>query len=158
MRHIGGHDGSIQQAVEAERARRHFLKVEDVAKEVERYRADVIEPHMKALVELISPNAMRREATRLFLIRTAEQLAGEGASPMLKMVALGVVLFDAESHVASARVLGSAARGVPHLSLVRWRESAELRMNAKLRTLAYVRDLETNSLRGSLARLRIAAG
>ena len=102
---------------------------------------------------------MRREATRIFLIRTAEELAGEGASKVLKMVALSVVLFDCESHVASGRLLASAARaGVPHPTLIRWRESAELRLNAKIKTLAYVRNLEESALTSSLARLRVRAG
>jgi hypothetical protein len=149
---------ATHEAVEKERARRFFARAEDIDREIEKYRIDVVEPHMQALLALLSPDAVRREATRLFLLKTAESLAGPDASEVLRQVALCVTLFDLESHVASGRLLTSAARGVPHAGLIRWRESAELRLNAKLKTLAYVRDIEQASLQSSLARLRISAG
>jgi hypothetical protein len=158
MGNISGRTIPTAEAMERERARRHFLGAEDLAAEVERYRVDVVEGHMRTLVELITPDPMRREATRLFLLETAERLAGEGASAVLKMVAISVVVFDTESHLASSRVLLSAKSGVPHVALVRWRESAELRMNAKIKTLALVRDMEQAELSRSLARLKLVAG
>jgi hypothetical protein len=156
MRNLSGRDVPMEEAFRREQARRHFLKVEDVDAEVERFRADVAEGHLRALAERIAPDApMRQEATKRYLVKLADELAGPDASKVLRMVALSVVLFDAESHLASSRLLSSAKVGLPHLALVRWRESAELRLNAKLKTLAYVRNLEESSLAQSLARLRI---
>jgi hypothetical protein len=160
MGNISGRDIPTAEAVARESARRAFLKAPDVDALVERHRVDVIEAHMRSLTELIAPgSATRQEATRLFLLKTAEQLAGEGATPILKMIALSIVLFDAESHMASSRVLASAKdHWVPNLSLVRWRESAELRLNAKMKTLAFVRNMEESALSRSLSRLKLVAG
>ena len=120
----------------------------------------LLEPHLDALTELLAPGSpTRQEASKRYLKKVAAELAGENASKVLHMIALSIVLFDAESHFASSRVLASAARvGVPHSGLIRWRESAELRMNAKLKSLAFVRDMEQSELSRSLAKLKLVAG
>jgi hypothetical protein len=160
MRDVGDQIGAIQRATEQERARRTYLKAEDVEALVERHRVSVTEPHLKVLAELLAPgDAMAQEATKRYLVKVADELAGPGASAVLKMIAMGIVLFDAESHLASSRVLRSARdHWIPHAALVRWRESAELRLNAKMKTLAFVRGTEQNELSRSLARLKLAAG
>jgi hypothetical protein len=161
MRNLAGRAGSVEQAVQRERARRAFLQMpaEDLDAEIERWKVDVVDLHLRELVDRITPDARRREATKRAAIKAAAELAGPGASPVLRQIAMAVVMFSLESDLASARLLAAAGTwAAPPLALVQWRASAELRLNSKLRTLSYVRNMEESALQGSLNKLRLAAG
>jgi hypothetical protein len=160
MRNLSGRTDSMEAAFKRERARRAFLRVpaEALDAEVRKFEVDVAAVHLRELCDRITPDPMRREATRLAALGSAAELAGPDASPVLRQIAMAVVMFTLESHLASARLLAAAEKWAsPPEALIRWRASAELRLNAKLKTLAYVRHMETSSLQSSLARLRIAA-
>jgi hypothetical protein len=148
-------------AVERERARRAFLQLraEDLDAEVRKFEVDVVAVHLRELVDRITADPYRREATRLAALKAAAELAGPNASAILRQIALAVVMFSLESDLASSRLLAAAETwAAPSLALVRWRASAEVRLNAKLKVLAHVRHLEASALQGSLNKLRLAAG
>jgi hypothetical protein len=156
MRHISNHVGSVNDAVEQERARRALLRAEDVDAEVAKFKADTIDAHLQALVELATDNPGRRAATKLAAIKMADELAGPQATAVMKQVAMSIVLFSMESDLASEWLLRMAAKYVPTVALLKWRASAELHMNAKIKTLALIRDMEASDLASKLRRLRIA--
>jgi hypothetical protein len=158
MATLSGRDVPVVEATRREQARRHFLQVEDVEAEIRRFEVDVAAVHLRELCDRITADPMRREATRLQALKSASELAGPDASPILRQIALAVVMFSLESDLASARLLAAAETwAAPPVALLRWRAGAELRLNAKLKTLAYVRHLEESSLQASLSRLRLAA-
>jgi hypothetical protein len=151
----------VVEATRREQARRAFLKVkaEDLDGEIKRFEVDVAGLHLRELCDRLSDNPYQREATRLAAIKAAAELAGPDASAILRQVAMSVALFSLESHLASSRLLAATETwAAPPEPLLRWRASAELRLNAKLKTLAYVRHLEESSLAASLTKLRLAAG
>jgi hypothetical protein len=87
---------ATHEAMAKEKARRFFASAEDIDREIERHRLDVVEPHLDALTELIAPaNPTRQEATKRYLLKVADEVAGKDAGPVLKMVAVSIVLYDA---------------------------------------------------------------
>jgi hypothetical protein len=158
VRNVSGRTDPMEQAVARERARRAFERAPDLDDLIRKFEVDVAAVHLRELVDRITDDPMRREATKRAALRSAAELAGPDASPILRQIAMSVVMFTLESHLASARLLAAAGTwAAPSAALVRWRASAETRLNARIKTLAHVRHMETSSLQGSLARLRIAA-
>jgi hypothetical protein len=158
MRTISRSDLPTAEAMARESARRRFLRCDDLDAEIARFRIDIVGTHIDALVERLTPNPLQQEATKLALVRAIDELAGEGASPLVRMLAAGVVLLDAESHAASRYHLRAVGRGCPAGDGLKWRDSADRRLHAKIRTLAHIRQLEESALHGSLKKLRLAAG
>jgi hypothetical protein len=158
MRQICKSDLPTAEAMARESARRRFLRADDLDAEIARFRLDIVGTHIDALVERLTPDPMRQEATKLALVRAIDELAGEAPSPLVKMLAAGVVLLDAESHAASRSHLCAVGRGYPASDSLKWRDSADRRLHAKIRTLSHIRQLEESALRGSLNKLRLVAG
>jgi hypothetical protein len=157
MRGMAGRSGSLDEAMERERARRRFAQAPDVDRLIERYRVDIAHVHLRELVDRVVHDPDQREATRLHILREADTLAGSDATELITQVALAVVMLDCEYHFASIAHL--KALEVPRLAdhYLKWRETIDKRLNQKLKTLGIVRHLDATELRSRLSTLRLVS-
>jgi hypothetical protein len=160
MRTIKGREQDpVRAAIEKEQARRHLAQADD--EEVARLAVDVSERHLAELLDRITHDPMRAEATKLEILRLADELAGPDPSPAVKLLARVAAMLKAEYDVASTRYLHAVGvkSGVSTPiagGLLRWRGFAARRLGLAVRSLAAVRKIEESKIETMLNRLKLA--
>jgi hypothetical protein len=143
---------NITAAIRRESARRHFesLDGDALAAEIDRYAVDLAAIAEDELVARITGDPMGQEATLRRLERCADELAGPDPSPLVRLLSQNVAVLGLERDLATLRSRRADPSGGPVTpigrDLGRLRELVERRLNAAIRTLAYVRRVEASSI------------
>jgi hypothetical protein len=155
-------DPNLSMALRRESARRHFatLDGDELTAEIDQYAVDVEAIAAHELVAKVTGDPMQQEATLRRLDRAGDELAGPDPSPLVRLLARTVPVLTLERDVASVKSRRVDAEGMPSSSINKdlWkiRDFVERRLNAAIRTLAYVRRVEQSAIRQAVDRLRIA--
>jgi hypothetical protein len=160
MRTIESPD-NILQAIEREKARRHFAALDggELAAQIKRYAVNVAGIIKDELIAQVTLDPMQQEATALRLDQLATELAGPDPSPLIRLLAQSVAILNLERDVVVEKSVRVDAAGGLFTSISRdlWRlrDMIERRLNNMMRTLAYVRRVEGSSIGRTVSRLRV---
>jgi hypothetical protein len=147
----------ILEATSREKARRFFAALEDdeLTAQLDKWAVDVGRIATDELIGMVTTSPLGKEATRLRLEQAESELAGRDPSPLVKLLARSVAVLRLERDIADTKfrrlLTGPVARDV-----LRWREFAHRRLNATIKTLAYVQNLDVSAVERVVAKLRIA--
>lgn len=159
MRTIESAD-NILQAIERERARRHFESVDEIDSEIEKYGVDLSTFLINELINKLTSDFYRQEAFVRRVGRVEAELAGENPSASVNLLARQAAILSLECDFADLtfyRTVG-LPDGLPITSdIERWRNLAHRSLLSTIKALAYVRKVEASSLEHVIDRLRIAS-
>jgi hypothetical protein len=158
MGSIKDREAETQRAIEREAARRHFAALEGdkLAAEVDRLNVEMSAVALDSLIELLTSDPYRQEAFRRKVERVAEELAGDDPTPLVRLLARGVAILQVEKYAADTRFYKLTELGGPaQAAVLGWRALVDRQLNAKIRTLAQVRDVEASAIEKTAGRLRL---
>lgn len=154
----------ISNALVREKARRYFdeLPPEKLDAEITKYLKDTSVYAVNELIAKITPDPIQQEIQFRQIERVTCELAGPSPTIVVKMLARSVAVLSLERDLADSRFY--RALGDPEglsykfsRDLLRWREFAHRKLNSTIRTLAYIRRIDTTSFENTLEQLRIAS-
>jgi hypothetical protein len=160
MRSIKMRATDIQQAIEREAARRHFesLDGDELATAIDRLNIEMSDIALQSLLELVTSDPYRREACLRRVEDVERELAGEAPSPLVRLLARSVAILRIEKYVSDTKFYRITEVGMETsiaAAALRWRALADRQLNAEIRTLAYVRNIEASSIEKTIGRLRL---
>jgi hypothetical protein len=161
MRTLDKDSDSIQRAIDRDRARRYFDLLDGPVLEaaLSRCGEEMWAVALEKLLGRITSDAFQREAYIRKIKRFEKKLAGDEPSHLVRMLARSVAILRVERGLADAKffdLIGIGLGGRVDEFVLKWREFADRRLNAAIKTLAYVRKIEASTIERTVARFRIA--
>jgi hypothetical protein len=154
---------NIEHSLKRELARRHFEALAPAERdaEIDKHLVNISVVAVEDLIRTVTGDPFQEEVQRRHFERVASKIAGDNATPLVRLLSRSVALMVMERDLADVRFF-KLLQHPDRLEFsftrawLRWRDFAHRKLNSAIRTLAYVRRVDVLDVENTIDRFRIA--